>query len=128
MSFLSDIHAYWQANASLNLALSSDKVYTGIVPEGTAYPYAVIVPIASVPTWTTGAPYLEEFAFQISVFSRTAAEAETIAQAVMNQFDWKTIAASTVYCERTNYMVIAEEKFVYQAMIEYRLSAQKSHG
>lgn len=129
MSFLSDIHAYWQGNATLTAALPATSVYTGLVPEGLALPYGVIVPISSVPSFTTGASYFEAFRFQISIFHSDPDLAESIAATVMAEFDYAAVSASTISCERENTIFTADPdtaRKVYHVAIEYVLYENRS--
>src|SRR4051794_7167914 len=127
MSFLADIHSYYASNATLTALLPASKVYTSLIPEGTAFPYAVIVPIALTPTPTTGQGYYASFAFQISVFDTDPDNAESIANTIVGQFDYRQIATSTISCERTNGPVLFVDqdtpKRVYHGVLEYLLIA-----
>lgn len=129
MSFLSEIHAYWAGNATLNTAFPASKVYTGLVPEGTSFPYGTITVVSSTPNFTTGKPYWESFRFQINVFDTDPDNVETLAAAVMTAFDYQPISAYTLSCERENYIFLVTPDTparVFQATIEYVLNDNRS--
>lgn len=129
MSFLSDIHAHWAADSTLNTALPATQVYTGIAPETLSFPYAVITAISSVPTFTTDKPYWEGFRFQISIFDTDPDNVDSLTTTVQNAFDYQTIGSSTISCERENYIFTTMPDTplrVYMAMIEYVLNANRS--
>ncbi len=101
-SFLADIMTYYAGNATLTAALPFAKVWAGLVPEGTAFPYLVVVPMASVPTNITGPGYWETYTFQISIFDTDPDNVESVAETVKGQFDYAAISAACISCERTN--------------------------
>lgn len=123
MSFLSDLTTYWNGNSTLTGVLPASKVYTGLVPEGTAFPYAVITPISLNPNPTTGAGYYGTFHFQISIYHTSLATLESIANTVVGQFDYRSISAATISVERLNGPVVYVDQDtparVYHCMIEY---------
>ncbi len=124
-SFLADIHTYYSGNATLTAALPASSVYTGLVPEGQSYPYAVITSIGLNPTPTTGSGYYATFAFQISVFDTDPDNVEALCNVIAGQFDFKTISASTISCERQNGPILLVQPDtparVYMGFLEYRL-------
>jgi hypothetical protein len=132
MSILAELHSYWAGNSTLNTALPATKVYTGLVPEATAFPYAVVVPINMVPTFTTGQGYVETFGFQISVFDTNPDNVDALADTIAGQFDYKTISSQTISCERINGPVFVVDPDttmkVYHALLEYRLNENKTVG
>src|SRR4051812_12602811 len=125
MSFLSDIHSYWAAHATLNAALPSTQVYTGLAPESLVFPYAVITPVASAPTFTTGSPYHETFAFQISIYDTDADNVKTLTATAQAAFDYATVASSTISCIRTSSIFTIDPdspRRVYHQVIGYELT------
>jgi hypothetical protein len=130
MSFLADIFTYWTGNPLLAKALPLSKVWTGLAPEGTAFPYAVITPVSSEPSFTTGSGYFEAFVFQISLYDTDLDNVEALAATIMGQFDYKLVGGSkNISCERENYLVVVDpdtpEK-VYHAVITYRFYENRS--
>lgn len=130
MSFLADIHSYWSSNSTLDSALPATKVYTGLVPESITFPYAVIVPLALTPTWTTGSGYYGTFRFQISVFDTDPDNVEALANTIAGQFDYRPVSSSTMSCERVNgpvFMVDPDTpQRTYHAYLEYDLLENKT--
>lgn len=130
MSFLSEIHAYWLANSTLNTALPASKVYTGLAPESLAFPYAVVVSIGLVPTYTTCTAYVGTFAFQISVYDTDPDNVEALASTITGQFDYQSISANTMYCLRTNGPILLVEPEtpanVYHGLIEFELMENRT--
>lgn len=125
MSFLADIHSYWGSNATLTSAIPAAKVYTGLIPEGTAFPYAVITPIGLVPSPTTASGYYASFNFQISVFHSNPDTVESLCNTIVGEFDYQPISATTISCERGNGPVLFVDADtaarVYHGLIEYTL-------
>lgn len=136
MSFLSDIHTYWANSTALNAALPASKVYTGGVPENMTMPYGVIVNIGSKPTWLTqgptpgaGAPYFETFTFQISIYDTDPDNVETIAQVVMDEFDFKPITTETIYCQRMDSRFVSDDNTpakIFHMAITYDFAVNKT--
>lgn len=93
-------------------------------------PFAVIVPVVSIPTWTTGDPYFETWTFQISIYDTSLANVEALAQIVMNNFDWKAVCGvDTISCIRTNYIALPDPSTpdrVYFAAISYDLTKNRT--
>lgn len=125
MSFLADIHSYWSNNSTLNGALPATSVYTGLVPESLTFPYAVIVPISSVPSFVTGSGYFSTFHFQISIYHTDPDQAEDIANTVAGCFMYQPVAAYTMSCELTNGPVFFVDpdtpQRTYHVMLEFDL-------
>jgi hypothetical protein len=130
MSFLADIHTYIAGNATITAVLPAASIYTGLIPEGTAFPYAVITPIGLTPSPTTGSGYYEAFSFQISIFDTDPDNVEALANTVGGQFDYKTISSSAISCERTNGPVFTVDpdspQRTYHALLEYQLLANRT--
>jgi hypothetical protein len=124
-TFLADLMAYYSGNSTLTAAVPFSKVWTGLVPEKTAFPYIVFTPIASVPTNVTNGQggYWETFTFQISIFDTDPDNVESVAATVAAQFDYRTISASCISCERTNGPVFivdqATPELVYHAWLQF---------
>lgn len=122
-SFLADIMTYWAGNSTLTNAVPASKFYTGLVPEGTAFPYVIVIPIASTPTNLTAPGYWETFSFQLSVYDSDPDNVETVCQTILGQFDYVSISAACISVERTNvpvFMVDQETpELVYHGMIVY---------
>lgn len=124
-SFLADIMTYYQNNATLTAAVPFSKVWTGLAPEGTAFPYIVVVPIASVPTNITNGQggYWETFTFQISIFDTDPDNVESVAATIVAQFDYANISSACISCERTNGPVFVLDldtpKLVYHSWMTF---------
>ena len=125
MSYLSDIKSYWQATAALNDAIPVTKVFVGLQPSRAEFPYVVITPISTTVQPTTSAGYVSTYSFQISVFGGVA-DADgflALVDDIAGQFDYKTISASTISCERSNGPVLSVDQStpqkVYQATVDY---------
>jgi hypothetical protein len=132
MSFLQDIFSYWQNNTTLTASIPYATVFTGLAPAETPFPYVVITPVSSTPTFTTGNNYIEDFMFQISIFDVDLDNVEALALVVMSQFDWKAISGNpTISCMRQNYLTVADPdtpKLVYHGMIQYTLAKNRVLG
>lgn len=118
MTAIEDIHAFWAATSSITDLIPSSSFYTGLVPPSVSLPYAALVPIASVPTFTTGDPYYEVFSFQIDLFSESATQARDIAAAVRAAFDRPNIGMGT---KRRNE-IFSTEIDQREAKTVYRIS------
>lgn len=129
-SFLSDIQTHFQANAALTTALPSG-LWLGLAPSSMPFPYAVVVPIAAVPTFTTGVGYWESFSFQISVFDTDPDNVEALAGLVEAAFDYQHIGSGYISCERENYVFTVDQdtpELVYHAAISYTLRENRNIG
>jgi hypothetical protein len=130
MSILAEIHSYWASNSTLNTALNASKVYTGLIPETTSFPYAVLVPLGMTVSPTTGAGYWATYAFQISVFDTNPDNCDLLGNTIAGQFDYKTISSQSMSCERVNgpvFMVDQDSpKRVYHCLLEYHLLENKT--
>ena len=122
---LSDIHSYWSSNSTLDTALSHNQVYTGMVPESLAFPYAVVIPTGGEIQPTTGAGHFGSMNFQISVYDTDPDNAMNLADTIYGQFYYKAIGDSTISCEPTNhpYMVVDPDttQKVYHYVLEFVL-------
>lgn len=131
-SILAEIHAYWQSTAALDAALSHNRVWTGLAPESIAFPYACVIPLSMDQQFVTGVGYVETFQFQISIFDTNPDSCESIANTVAAQFDYKTISANTISCERVSgpFLVVDPDtpERVYHAVIVYDLLENKIMG
>lgn len=130
MGYLSDLHTYWAAN--LASIIPAAKFYTGYVPDGTAFPYAVVLPTGSEPVWQTDSPYHEVTRFQIIVFSNTD-EAITKGQAIIAALDWAAISSDTIALIRNSHnLIVSQEEnasgqYVYQFVIDYEWVRGKTY-
>jgi hypothetical protein len=129
-SILSQIHEYWSGNQTLNAALPVTSVYLSIVPERLGLPYGVVLPVSSVPEYTFGSQYLETYVFQVSIYCFSAEQAEAIADTVMDQFEFLSVAGALA-CYRQNYMIQGEEvagEHVYSALVTFKLLIERTIG
>ena len=130
MSALSEIQTYWAGNSTLTAAVPAGKVYSVRQATGSTLPFVVLLEVSSVPTFLTGSAYWETTTIQFSVFASTLAAAESIADTIEAQFDYKAISAANISCERGNRSTIVEEKpdseRVYHVMLEYDWNRNRS--
>jgi hypothetical protein len=123
-TFLADLMTYYQSNSTLTNAVPFTKVWTGLAPEKTAFPYIIFTPIASVPTFVTrDNGYWETYTFQVSVFDTDPDNVEAVAQTIQEQFDYADISATCISCERTNGPVFIVDQdtpeLVYHAWLQF---------
>lgn len=133
MSELSALFTYWSSTSSLVNAVPSSRVYLGVAPASRAtYPYATITPIASIPTYTTGDPYIEEFTFQIDLWHTSAASLDAVTTTVNAAFDRIYITDDTVGVMRAGGFPVRYEPGddkttpVYRSQLVYAWMRNKS--
>ena len=130
MSFLADIHSYWQSSSTLNTALPATSVYTGLVPESQAFPYAVLTSISADSTFLTGKDYVAAFTFQVSIFSSDPDQAESIGQAVLGGLTFQPVSASTISCILTDGPILLIDQDtparVYHCLLTFQLTENAS--
>lgn len=119
---IQDIHSFWAATSSITDVLPANRFFTGLVGPEVVLPYAVLVPIASVPRFTVGKSFVETFTFQIDIYSTSLAEAASIAEAVKDAFDAATVAANGMGTQRRNSIVTTETQEREGETVLYRYS------
>jgi hypothetical protein len=63
------------------------KVWVGEVMVSPALPWVRVVPVAEMPTFTTGAPYFADGLIQVSVFAAGSDQSRSIAALVRSALD-----------------------------------------
>ncbi len=132
--------AYFQADSVLQNLLvcgTNENPWTAEVPELKPLPVCCIMHNGEIPAWTTeslNSPYTEETQVQFQVFAELAQNAEAIALAVKNRFDWANTAlavtnATDVSVARTNYTLSKVElvrsrktEVVFMAALDYTVT------
>lgn len=108
MSFYSNLRSYWLANTTLQTALPFDtRVWIDAAPPGSEtdtpfQPYAVLVALSNLPTWTVCSSYYSTFAFQISVYHTSAATAESLSNTIAGQLTQQAVTPATLLCTISN--------------------------
>jgi hypothetical protein len=80
------IRAFW-AGSSVAGSFSTQDLWLGVAPRGTAYPYAVLVEVAAPIKDQTTAYQLVDGVYQVSVFSDDMDQARSLVYAVNRAFD-----------------------------------------
>lgn len=123
MSLTSDIFTFWSGNTTLTATVPYNKVWQSQTPEGTAFPYVVIVPISVSNESTTGNPYYAVLKFQISLFDTNPDNIEAKLNTICSQFDRVKIATGAMDCIRVNGPItlpdVTTPYKVWQGVIEY---------
>ena len=129
MGILSALKTYWTNNTTLNTALPVSSVFLDFVPPGTAFPYARITVLGSIPTYVTSGSHIEDFRFQIGIFHTDLDALETTADTVQGQLDQTYPVTGTLICTRTNRISSCEVQngvYTFHVFLEYSLQYNTS--
>lgn len=121
MSILTDFASFWANNTTLNASVPTDKLWFGIVADGTALPYVVITLVISPFTPTVGTWYYELHQLQLSIFHDSLATALSLADTITGQLDRATIGTGYMMAIRQSKQVFALYQGAYQVVIEYEI-------
>lgn len=88
------ITAYWNGQPGLTIRFSDRTLWFHQAPAQPITPYAVLIQVAEVVPSRTTAFSLAEGTYQINCLANTVDEAMTLAHAVSETFDRKTIAST----------------------------------
>ncbi len=124
MSVLSEILTYWANNSTLNTALASTSLYLSQAPEGTSFPYGLIIPVSST-LLDISDQALISYTIQFSIYHSDSVACNNICNAVLSQFYSQDITGDTAACYIGNYIapVLDSETpvRVYQGIVEIQL-------
>lgn len=127
MALLNDVLTYWQGNSTLTAAIPYASVWTGLVPEKQAFPFAVVTIISQAPNYVTRFAtngYIETLSFQISIFDTDPDNSLAVANTVVAQFQGQSISAGCMAVYVVNGPVgpvpdTSTPKQVYQTWVQF---------
>lgn len=122
MNIYATIRNYVNANGTAN-GLLSGRIYSGMVPQSSTYPAAVVNLITSSPTNTkTQASDLDFLRVQIDIYAETLASVDAVSDAIRGAIDYATSEPIRHIEFRSEMDGFSGKPELYRRICEYSIS------